>query len=92
MEAYILTTTGERIPVSPKNGTDFSLAECMDVVDGYIEVVDLRNGQIMIVNEEGKFTCPENPSATEIAMEHNALYGGDYISGDVLVCDTDMLK
>lgn len=92
MNAYVLTTAGERKGISPANGTDFSLEECQNVVCGYIDVVDLRDGRIMIMNEEGKFMCTLNIQATVIALENGAIYNGDYICGDVIICDSDMLK
>lgn len=92
MNAYVLTTAGERKGISPANGTDFSLKECQNAVSGRIEVVDLRDGRIMIINEEGKFMCTLNIQATVIALENGAIYNGDYICGDVIICDSDMLK
>lgn len=84
--AKLIKTDGTEIIVQPNNGTDFKLEEAQKCVDGYVEVVNLRNGTILIVNEMGKFTKEPNVKATEIAIKHNALLPGDYISGDVLLC------
>ena len=54
--AKLIKTDGTEIIVHPNNGTDFKLEEAQKFVNGYVEVVNLRNGTIMIVNEEGKFT------------------------------------
>lgn len=87
--AKLIKTDGTEIIVHPNNGTDFKLEEAQKFVNGYVEVVNLRNGTIMIVNEEGKFTEQNNPKATEIALEHNAIFPYDYIAGDVLLCNEE---
>ena len=68
------------------------LLECQNAVGGRIEIVDLRDGRIMIINEEGKFMCQLNINATLIALDRCALFPGDYICGDVIICGTDMLR
>lgn len=85
--AILIKTDGTENIVQPKNGRDFKLEEAQKYVDGYVEVVNLRNGTILIVNEEGKFTKGPNRKATEIALEHNAIFPFDYIAGDVLLCN-----
>ena len=90
--AYIISESGDVSEIKPKNGTDFSLEEAQQVVDGYIEVVNLNDKQIMIVNEEGKFTKKCNPIATAIARLNRALFNFDYISGDIILCPTEMLQ
>ena len=78
--AQIIKTTGEIIETEPSNGTDFSLTELQAVVGGFIEVVHLPDGRLMVVNEEGKLNgLPVNPKASELYP--------DIIVGDVLVCE-----
>jgi len=78
--AQIIKTTGEIIETEPSNGTDFSLTELQAVVGGFIEVVHLPDGRLMIVNDEGKLNgLPVNPKASELYP--------DIIVGDVLVCE-----
>lgn len=91
-KAYIISESGYVREIKPENGTDFSLEEAQQVVDGYIEVVNLNDKQIMIVNEEGKFTKKFNPIATAIARLNRALFNFDYISGDIILCPTEMLQ
>ena len=91
-KAYHITVDGGIKEIAPKNGSDFSLEEAQSHVDGYIEVVRLTDEQIMIVNEDGKFNKSYNPIASGIADLHNAIAKGDYISGDVVICPTDMLR
>ena len=95
--AKIIKTTGEVIEVAPKNGTDFSLEEMQEIVNHnghhYIEVINLYNGQLMIMNEEGKcdhVNAPINRKATDIFMQS---FGAcDVVCGDVLVCGDDQVK
>lgn len=78
--AQIIKTTGEIIETEPSNGTDFSLTELQAVVGGFIEVVHLSDGRLMVVNDEGKLNgLPINPKASELYP--------DIIVGDVLVCE-----
>lgn len=84
--ATIIKANGTVSEITPKNGTDFSLKELRDVVKGYIEIVNLPDGRIMVVNEEGKlYGLPINQQATN-------LYGYEIIVGDVLVCKRNEVK
>lgn len=90
--ARLIKTNGEEIEISPKNGTDFSLKELQNYVDGYIEVVNLRSeNNIMIVNEEGAINgMPVNLKASMIySKEFNAI---QRIYGDVVICKYNMVK
>lgn len=92
MEATLYKTNGEQKKVTPKNGTDFSLRELQDFVGGYIQCCYFPNdNRVMVINEEGKLdNLPINRQATEIYQKE--IYRGDYIVGDALVCDGDMIK
>ena len=90
--ATIYKTSGEVIEIKPKNGTDFSLSELQAIVSGYIEIVDLFNGKIMVVNEEGKLIgLGINHKATEIYNEAFPMIF-DVIAGDALVCNKSQIK
>ena len=80
--------------VYPKNGTDFKLEEAQSMVDGNVEVIDIRDGSgfIMIINDEGKFTKQPNLIATSIARKSNSIFADDYICGDVILCHTSMFR
>lgn len=86
--ATIYKAHGEVIDnYQPRNGSDFQLDELQAVVSGYIEVVYLQDGRLMVVNEEGKLNG--------LAINWNAtlLVGGrDIIVGDVLVCNRNQIK
>lgn len=89
--AYLITEKCGVSQIKPKNGTDFELEEVQKYVDGYIEIVQLTDEQIMIVNEEGKFTKGCNQIASAIAHLHRAIGQRDYITGDVVICPSKML-
>ena len=86
-----LKVSGDEVSVEPKNGTDFTLEELKRFVGGYIEIIRLRNGKLMVVNEEGKLNrLPINDYATLI---WEGVYGcTDVIVGDVLVCKEGEIK
>lgn len=90
--AYLITEKCGVSQISPRNGKEFELDEAQRYVDGYIEIVRLTEDQIMIVNEEGKYTKCCNQIATAIAHLHGAIDQRDYISGDVVICPSKMLK
>lgn len=90
--AVIITVEGDLRPCSPVNGSDFKLEEAQKIVRGYIESVYIDDNTIMIVNENGKFEQPPNAVATMVALKKHAICEGDYICGDVIICDTKMLR
>ena len=85
--ATIYKANGEVIETTPKNGKDFSLEEMQAIVGGYIEIVYLDNGKLMIVNEEGKINgLPLNENASMLVGYT------DLVMGDVLVCESKQVK
>ncbi len=91
-KAYLIRENGDIKPIMPSNGTDFELAEMQGYVAGFIEVVHLSDNQIMVVDEEGKFSKGGNVFATAIADLHKAIRSNDYIAGDAVICPSDMLR
>lgn len=89
--AYLITEKCEVSDLTPRNGKDFELDEVQKCVDGFIEVLWLTREQIMIVNEEGKFSKGYNVFATAVAHLHKAIRDDDYIAGDVVICPSKML-
>lgn len=78
------------VRVFPRNGSHFDLEELQQIVGGYIEALSLDNGW-MILNEDGKYQgLPYNKKATDVAAYR--LGSGDYIAGNVLICDTNQFK
>lgn len=90
--ATLIKADGTRREIQPKNGTDFKLEELQAYVDGYIEIVNLRNGELLVINEEGKYRYDINNAATDLAHEHHALFPGDYINGDVVLCKEEEVQ
>ena len=88
--AKIYKTDGKIIEVEPKNGVDFSWEELRDIVGGFIEIVFLPN-KLVVLNEHGKIKgLSFNEKATILAK--SSINAGDYIAGNVLVCNRDQIK
>ena len=76
---------------TPKNGTTFELEEMQEIVGGYIEIIRLNDGRMIIVDEEGKSKNKAvNIPATNILRRDH--YTTDYIVGTAIVCDADMVE
>lgn len=77
MEATLFTTAGEETKVLP-DGETFSLAELQKFVGGYIELVRLPEGMLLVVNEEhalGVFP-PTRPLRSWLASPSWATWSG----------------
>ena len=101
MALYIKANSLQGEEIKPKNGKTFTLEEMQKAVGGYIEILHLADGRIMVLNEEGKLNGLEtNITATGILAEVGSYvfgrhlkhadviyaFGGNLV-GDVLVCD-----
>ena len=88
--AQVIKSSGEVIETKPANGTDFSLEELQTIVGGYIEVVSLRDGRLIVCDEEGKPKGKDrNNKATDIFQA--AMPTNDFLVGDVLICKEDQI-
>ena len=88
--AELLKTDGTRLPITPRNGTDFTFAECYTLLDcTTIQIVETLDGRLLLIDEEGKFADrPVNGQATALYM-----FGSqDPIMGPAIVCDNDQLR
>ena len=75
----------------PKNGRTFELEEMQKIVGGYIELVRLNDGRIIVVNEDGlNLNLPVNIDATNILRRDHST--AQYIVGNAIVCDADMVE
>ena len=97
--AKIYKTTGEVIEVSPKNGKTFELEELQAIVEHkvggvschYIEIINLHDGRLMVLNEEGKLIgAPMNNKATDIFVQSFGVF--DIVVGNVLVCNDNEIE
>ena len=88
--AKIIYTDKGAEDYTPKNGTTFELDELQGIVDGNFEIVRLRDGRMIIVDEDGKSKDKAvNIPATNILRRDH--YTTDYIVGTAIVCDADMI-
>ena len=93
--AKVIFTDGTVKEITPKNGTDFSPEEIKEYINGFLEVVWLRDEHrnIMIIDEEGKIkNLDSNVTATDLAVQAKAIYPYDYIAGNAVVCSMDQFK
>lgn len=90
--AILIKSDATTAGVFPANGADFKLKELQGFVGGLIEIVYLTDDVIMVINEEGNDALPLNMMATVMAKAQCAIFPGDYICGDVLMCPSEMVK
>lgn len=96
MESYILKPNGERIPVTPKNGTDFHWTELVEHLkdeknkDPIFRIVRIIDDRVMLVEDNGyALELEYNQKATYLYSKSG---GRDVIVGQVLVCPDSMVK
>ena len=82
--AQIIKINGEIVQIVPKSGSELSLEQLQDAVDGYIELVPIQNPKyahkIMFCNEDGIRLGKEiNLNASNIS--------GQRIVGNVILCE-----
>lgn len=78
--AKLLRPDGQHSEITPGDGATFTLAELQHFVGGFIECIELPDGTILIINEEGNIMrMAHNPAASEAA--------GVRIVGPALICE-----
>ena len=90
--ATLIKSNSESKQLIPANGKYFTLEEMQGFVDGLIEILYLKDGSLMIVNENGLNTnLPINDKATDIRNDN---YGKSIypIVGNVLVTPKDFVR
>jgi len=82
--AYILKIDGTTI-----ENCSMKIPDIQAVIGGYFQIVNAKDGQIIIINENGKLeSLPINQKATELYQ-----YGKyDPIVGDVIICNQSELN
>lgn len=85
MEAQLLKIGGERLNLGPRNGKKFELPELEEILCCFIEIVDLKNGYIMVVDEEGRLKHSKINTAATLML-------GSPVVGDVIVCQRKLVK
>jgi hypothetical protein len=82
--ATIIYPDGREQSFSPQDGETFHVEELKDVIGGYLEVVSLFDGRLMLLDEDGKRKqAPLNEVATDMASE--VLQPFDYVVGTVVI-------
>ena len=78
--ATLIKTDGEITEVEPADGHSFTLDEMQKMVGGYFETVHVRDGRILLADEDGiRKNLKPNYIATTIV--------GLTILGNVLICN-----
>jgi Domain of unknown function (DUF3846) len=81
-----LRANGTTEIVAPAGGAAFTLDELQAAVGGYIELLGLNDGRLLVLNEDGKrLRLPWNRQATILARRQGYLPPWDVIVGDVVV-------
>lgn len=90
--AQLIRVDGTEQQLIPSTGVSFSLAELQDLVGGYIEILELPSGRLLVLDEEGKLAGkPINPRATWLGAVAQIAHS-EVIVGDVLVCTATELN
>ena len=89
--AKIIYTDKEDEDYTPKNGKTFGKTEMYGIVEGYIDIIRLNDGRVIIVDSQGKaLNKAVNIPATNILRRDH--FTTDYIVGTAIVCDADMVE
>lgn len=89
--AKIIYTDKEDEDYTPKNGKTFGKTEMCGIVEGYIDIIRLNDGRVIIVDSQGKaLNKAVNIPATNILRRDH--FTTDYIVGTAIVCDADMIE
>lgn len=86
----VLFSVDNSIKALEFKGSHVTLEEMQQCVGGYIELVYLNDGMVLVVNEEGLIhNLPYNERATNTALSEGKKH---YIVGDVLLIDANFIK
>lgn len=90
MAPVILKVDGSQQDYPPANGKTFTLDELKKAIGGgWIEIIRLPGGRLMVIDEEGKLKNMElNRQATLLLP----FFMKDCIVGDALLCEASMIE
>ena len=89
--AKIIYTDKEAEDYTPKNGKTFGKTEMYGIVEGYIDIIRLNDGRVIIFDSQGKaLNKAVNIPATNILRRDH--FTTNYIVGTAIVCDADMIE
>jgi len=66
-------------------GNEIALERLQELVGGYIQIVYLDNGQMLVMNEDAKPINPKNEWATRLASKF--IFAGDYVAGPAVLLE-----
>ena len=99
--AQVFYTNGDIKTIEPKNGADFTLDELKEHINGYIEVIAIRDPEdllkgenlLMLIDEDGKIkNLPANLNASRFAHNTQSIQVSDYIFGNAILCRRSELR
>ena len=77
--------------VVPKDGAAFTVTELQDMVDGYIDVLEVKDGVVVFDADGAENEKLYNRMATEMVKEYDPEWNG-FISGVAVVCPKRMIR
>ena len=92
------TTTEPEFKIIKDNKDEPDLKTAQDFVGGYVECITFPNGDVLIVNEEGKLmNLPLNPEGTALwrmtfTKDKYAFGYDDWVSGPAILIKQKALK
>lgn len=92
--ATLIHTDGSQFEVAPKDGQHFTLDEMYEMLHcSLVQVIYLADGNLMYLDEEGKFKnpCVPNDTATRLLVQAGGM-PGDFIAGHALVCTPEEVR
>jgi hypothetical protein len=93
MEAVLYRLDGTKSKIRVNSFVEARKLVCNYDPNGMAEVVRLNNGEIIIIDEDGKLkNYPVNEQATSLAHLHDAIYPHDCIVGDALLFDENQFE
>ena len=84
--SYLITPRGEKQAALPKDRVAFSVTELQDMVQGYIEVKEIRDG-LLVYDVDGVLNDKlYNKTATELLRDYDESFEG-FVAGNAVVCE-----
>jgi hypothetical protein len=93
MGARLIKTGLAEKTIHPKNKISFSIEELRKLVGGEIQIVILDDKYLMILNECAKLNNPLgiNIIASKILKDHKLMEYGQFVVGDVVVVERELV-
>lgn len=90
MDAILFKTDGTKKKIKVNTFVEARGIVCNYDPNGLAEMVRMHNGDLFLIDEDGKSkNYPINSIATDMAHLNEAIYPSDYIVGDVLLFEDD---